>query len=125
MPGGHVPSPERETKYRDFRHFHFDQVRAFKRRLTDGESQATGERLSKATICATLGNLTRFPVTFQSPGYKSRISYADAEYFNPSDKKTAGSLLRGANDRCPRLTISNGSSPGLSSAYCGGHLTVP
>jgi integrase len=45
--------------------------------------------LSKATLHATLTQLKRF---FQwvvwQPGYKSRIQYSDAEYFNLSEKDT-------------------------------------
>jgi integrase len=45
--------------------------------------------LSKATLLATLTQLKRF---FQwlawQPGYKSRVQYVDAEYFNLSDKDT-------------------------------------
>ena len=45
--------------------------------------------MSKATLHATLTQLKRF---FQwlawQPGYKSRVQYADAEYFNLSDKDT-------------------------------------
>jgi integrase len=46
----------------------------------------TGEKLSKATLHATLAQLKRF---FQwlagQPGYKSRLRYSDADYFNVSD----------------------------------------
>ena len=48
-----------------------------------------GEKLSKATLYATLTHLKRF---FQwladKPGYKSHFQYSDAEYFNLSDKDT-------------------------------------
>ena len=49
----------------------------------------SGEPLSKATLYATLTALTRFFVWLAGqPGYKSRISYLDAEYFNLSAKET-------------------------------------
>lgn len=38
---------EADTQYRDFRAFHFEQAVAFKRRLSDRDSKATGEKLSK------------------------------------------------------------------------------
>ena len=68
---------------------------AFKRRLADRDSQTTGEKLSKATQYATLSHLKRF---FQwlavQPGYKSRLSYSDAEYFNLSEKDTRVATAR-------------------------------
>ena len=78
---------EAYTKYRDFKAFHFEQAVAFKRHLAEQNGQRSGKKLSKATLHATLTQLKRF---FQwlawQPGYKSRIQYADAEYFNLSDK---------------------------------------
>jgi len=78
---------ESYTNYRDFKAFHFEQAVAFKKHLSEQKGQMSGERLSKATLHATLTHLKRF---FQwlawQPGYKSRVQYADAEYFNLSDK---------------------------------------
>lgn len=77
------------TKFRDFKAFHFEQAIAFKKHLAEQKGQQSGEKLSKATLHATLNQLKRF---FQwlawQPGYKSRVQYADAEYFNLSDKDT-------------------------------------
>jgi integrase len=77
------------TKYRDFKTFHFEQAIAFKRHLAEQKGQQSGEKLSKATLYATLRQLKRF---FQwlarEPGYKSRVQYSDADYFNLSDKDT-------------------------------------
>lgn len=77
------------TKHRDFKAFHFEQAIAFKRHLAEQTGQQSGEKLSKATLYATLTQLKRF---FQwlawQPGYKSRFQYSDAEYFNLSDKDT-------------------------------------
>jgi integrase len=78
---------EQYTKYRDFKAFHFQQAIAFKRHLAEQRGQRSGGKLSKATLHATLTQLKHF---FQwlawQPGYKSRVQYADAEYFNLSDK---------------------------------------
>ncbi len=78
---------EEYTRYRDFKAFHFEQAIAFKKHLAEQRAQQSGEKLSKATLHATLTQLKRF---FQwlawQPGYKSRVQYADAEYFNLSDK---------------------------------------
>ena len=80
---------ETATRYRDFKAFHFEQAVSFKRHLADQDSHATGGKLSKATLNATLSHLKRF---FQwladKPGYKSRLQYSDAEYFNLSEKDT-------------------------------------
>ncbi len=77
------------TKFRDFKKFHFEQAIGFKRHLAKQKGQRSGEKLSKSTLYATLTQLKRF---FQwlsmQPGYKSRIQYSDAEYFNLSDKDT-------------------------------------
>ena len=78
---------EADTQYRDFKAFHHEQAVAFKRRLADRDSQATGEKLSKATQYATLAPLKRF---FQwlalQPRYRSKLNPSDVEYFRFSDK---------------------------------------
>ncbi|MDP3333214.1 MAG: tyrosine-type recombinase/integrase [Methylococcaceae bacterium] len=77
------------TKHREYKTFHFEQAIAFKKHLAEQKGQQSGEKLSKATLYATLTQLKRF---FQwlawQPGYKSRFEYSDAEYFNLSDKDT-------------------------------------
>ena len=78
---------EADTRCRDFKAFHHQQAIAFKKHLTEQRSQQSGEKLSKATLHATLAHLKRF---FQwlagQSGYRSRIQYSDAEYFNLSEK---------------------------------------
>jgi hypothetical protein len=57
------------------------------RDLADQQSHRSGEPLSKATLYATVTALKRFFIWLAGqPGYKSRISYSDAEYFNLSAK---------------------------------------
>lgn len=77
---------EADTHFRDFHGFRQEQAVAFKRHLAARDSRATGGKLSKATQYATLAHLKRF---FQwlatQPGYKSKLKYTDAEYFNLSD----------------------------------------
>ena len=77
------------TRCRDFKTFHHQQAVAFKQWLSDRRNETTGKPLSKATLHATLSHLKRF---FQwlagRPGYKSRFSYSDADYFNVSEKDT-------------------------------------
>lgn len=86
---------EADTRWRDFKSFHPQQAIAFKHRLADHNSQVTGDKLSKATVYATLGHLKRF---FQwlatQPGYRSRLNYTDIEYFNQSDKDTRVATAR-------------------------------
>jgi integrase/recombinase XerD len=78
---------EAYTRCRDFKSFHYKQAVAFKQWLSDQHNETTDKPLSKATLHATLSHLKRF---FQwlagRPGYKSRFSYSDAEYFNVSEK---------------------------------------
>ncbi len=78
---------EEYMKYRDFKAFHHSQAVAFKNHLAAQQNARTGKKLSKATLHATLASLKRF---FQwlagYPGYRSKFSYAEAEYFNLSEK---------------------------------------
>jgi integrase len=78
---------EEHGKNRDFKAFHREQAIAFKKYLADQNNVVTQRKLSKATLHGTLSQLKRF---FQwlagQPGYKSRLNYSDAEYFNLSDK---------------------------------------
>jgi integrase/recombinase XerD len=73
---------ESYTKYRDFKTLHIEQVPGFKKHLAKQTNEQTGKPLSKATLHSTLGQLKSF---FQwlamQPGYKSRISYSEMEYF--------------------------------------------
>ena len=71
------------AKYRDFGSFHPDQAIAFKDHLAKQLGEQSGKPLSKATLHGTLGHLKRY---FQwlacQPGYKSKVKYSDAEFFN-------------------------------------------
>jgi integrase len=77
------------TKFKDFKRFHINQAKAFKYHLADQKGKLSGKKLSKSTLHTTLTQLKRF---FQwlarEQGYKSRIHYSDAEYFNLSEKDT-------------------------------------
>jgi len=80
---------ETYTRFRDFKAFHIEQAKGFKAYLSEHQSLRSKERLSKATLYATLSALKRFFLWLAGqPGYKSRISYSDAEYFNLSAKDT-------------------------------------
>jgi integrase len=80
---------ETYTRHKEFKAFHIEQAAAFKRHLSEQRSQRTNEGLSKATLYSTLGALKAFfRWLADQPGYRKRVSYSDAEYFNLSDKET-------------------------------------
>lgn len=80
---------EEYTRYRDFKRFHYEQAIAFKGHLADQTGKRSGEKLSKATLHATLKQLRAFFFWLAGqPGYKARLQYSDADYFNLSDKDT-------------------------------------
>lgn len=78
---------EEYTKYRDFKVFRFEQAVGFKVHLKKQKNLKSGKPLSKATLNSTVRYLKSFFqwLAMQS-GYKSRIGYSDAEYFNLSEK---------------------------------------
>jgi site-specific recombinase XerD len=91
------------ARHRDFKTFHFQEAIGFKKHLAEQKGQQSGERLSKATLHATLTQLKLF---FQwlalRPGYKSCFQYSDADYFNLSDKDTRVATAR-REQRVPTL----------------------
>jgi len=79
---------EEGTNWKDFRTFHIKQAVAFKTRLGQQVSQRTGDPLSRSTLYSTLQALWSFIIWLADrPGFKSRIRYSDADYFNLSDKE--------------------------------------
>ncbi len=80
---------EEYTRHRDFKAFHVEQASAFKRHLADQTGQRSGEKLSKVTLHATLTQLKQFFFWLAGqPGYRARLQYSDADYFNLSGKDT-------------------------------------
>jgi integrase len=78
---------EEYNRYRDFKAFRFEQAVAFKRHLAEQTGKRSGEKLSKATMNATLKQLKAFFFWLAGqPGYKARLQYSDADYFNLSEK---------------------------------------
>jgi integrase len=74
---------ETYTHHRDFKAFHPEQAKAFKAHLTGQVSSRSGERLTQATLYSTLRHLRAFFHWLHGqPGYRSKLTYADAEYFN-------------------------------------------
>ena len=81
---------EASTSHRDFKRFHKAQAIAFKKQLGEAVNAKSGERLSKATIQSTLRDLKSFfEWLSREPGYRSHLSYSDADYFNLSEKDAA------------------------------------
>lgn len=76
------------TRFKDFRAFHISQAAGFKVHLADQTSDRTGERLSKATLHSTLAALKQFFHWLAGQqGFRKRLSYSDADYFNLSEKE--------------------------------------
>ena len=78
---------EEYTKYKDFKTFKHEQATGFKKHFIEQKNKRKDTNLSKSTIHSTFAHLKRF---FQwiarEQGYKSRIQFSDAEYFNTSNK---------------------------------------
>ncbi len=80
---------ESYNKYKDFKAFHFEQAIGFKKHLANQKHHKTGKPLSLATMNSTVRHLKAFIEWLsQETGYKSRIKYSDAQYFNLSEKDT-------------------------------------
>ena len=89
---------EESTNYTDFRRFHIEQARRFKRLLEDQTNPSTGKPLAKATTHSRLMAMKAFLQWLaDQQGYRSRIRYADAEYFNPSAND--GRIARAVRER--------------------------
>ncbi|WP_447726632.1 tyrosine-type recombinase/integrase [Sphingomonas koreensis] len=81
---------EVSTRARDFKRFHREQAVAFKHTLANAINARTGERMSKSTVLSTMRDLRAFFFWLAHlPGFKKQIAYADADYFNLSDKDVA------------------------------------
>ncbi len=94
---------EASTRAKDFKRFHREQAVAFKAKLAAELNARTGERLSKSTVLATMRDLREFFFWLAHlPGFKSHIAYADADYFNLSDKDVAVARAR-REKRVPTL----------------------
>ena len=89
---------ETSSSHKDFKRFHREQAVAFKRRLGEALGERSGERLSKATVQSTLRDLKAFfEWLAREPGFRSHIEYADADYFNLSEKDAA--IARARRDK--------------------------
>lgn len=78
---------ERSTGFKPFKRFHIEQAVKIKAQLAEAKNDKTGKPLSKATVDSILRTVKAFVLWLAGqPGYRSRISYADAEYFNLNAK---------------------------------------
>jgi len=78
---------ESYNHYKDFKSFHYEQAIGFKKYLSKQKHHNTGEPLSLSTLNGTVRHLKTFIEWLsQETGYKSRIKYSDAQYFNLSEK---------------------------------------
>jgi site-specific recombinase XerD len=72
---------------KDYRAFHSERARAFKRHLNNLRNASNGAPLSAATIGSQLRDVMKF---FQwladQPGYKSKIAHGDVAYLTPDRK---------------------------------------
>ena len=86
---------ESDTKHRDFKSFHFEQAIAFKRRLAEQKSQQTGEKLSKATLHATLANVKAFFIAMRATDTPGIM------HWRTSSCLTCGSYRQRPSRLCP------------------------
>jgi hypothetical protein len=104
---------EEYTRYRDFKAFHFEQAVAFKRHLAEQTGQRSGEKLSKATLHATLRQLKAvFLAWLVQPGYKAhsvfrcrlfqpvREGHADCHRTSGAESADAGAGAARDSRRC-------------------------
>ena len=74
---------ETATGFKDFARFRSEIAQGYKRRLNEASNPKSGQPLSKATIASRLACLKEFfRWLSMQPGFKSRVSYPDADYFN-------------------------------------------
>lgn len=74
---------EQSTKWKSLKKFHIEDAVRFKADLRRAKNPHTKKPLTHSTIDATLRTVKAFIHWLAGQtGYKSRISYADAEYFN-------------------------------------------
>ena len=94
---------EKDTGFKCFKRFNIEQAVAFKKRLVKTKSEQTGKPLSKSTIDSILRELRGFfHFLAGQQGYKSKISYSDAAYFN-NNMKDARIAHTHRNTRYPTI----------------------
>jgi integrase len=75
---------------KDFRSFHSERARSFKRHLASQQNQRNGSKLSPGSINGTLREVSAFLNWLaDQPGYKSKITRSDIDYLSPNRKSDA------------------------------------
>jgi integrase len=76
---------ETSTGFKEFGQYRIEQAQSYKRRLAKAAHPKTGRPLAKATISSRLAAMKAFYQWLaQQPGFRSKLTYSDAEYFNAS-----------------------------------------
>ncbi len=79
-----ISTYDRYLEGKDFRAFHPERARAYKRHLGRQKNERTGAPLSPTTIGSTLREVKSFfGWLADQPGYKSKITHADVAYLTP------------------------------------------
>lgn len=77
---------EASIRQKDFATFHIEKAVAFKASLSAEINATTGKALAKGTITSILKAVRAFHLWLaDQPGYRARIRYSDADYFNASN----------------------------------------
>lgn len=75
---------------KDFRNFHSERARSFKRHLSSQQNQRNGTKLSASSINGTLREVSAFLNWLaDQPGYRSKITRSDIAYLSPDRKSDA------------------------------------
>jgi site-specific recombinase XerD len=87
-----ISTYEKYLAGKDFRAFHVERARSFKRRLSSQKNERTGANLSQSTVNAILRDIKAFFMWLaDQPGYKSKITHSDAAYFSTELKSERAS----------------------------------
>ncbi len=85
-----ISTYERFLDGKDFRAFHPERARSFKRHLASQKNERSGAPLSAATIASALREAKAFfSWLADQPGYKSKISHSEVAYLTPDRKSEA------------------------------------
>ena len=77
-------------KGKDFRAFHSERARSFKRHFSSKLNERTGAKLTAASTNGMLREVKAFFLWLaDQPGYKSRVTHSDADYLTPDRKSEA------------------------------------
>ena len=85
-----ISTYERFLKGRDFRTFHSERARSFKRHLSNKLNERTGAKLTAASTNGVLREVKAFFLWLaDQSGYKSKVTHSDADYLSPDRKSEA------------------------------------